>query len=54
MAAASRLAGLGVLAAIAGLIQLALCVWGIVLISRLVAAVERASNAYSESLKRKE
>ncbi len=51
MAAATRLPALGALTAVLGLIRLAVGIWAIVLVSRLVAAIERASNAYSESIR---
>jgi len=40
---------MGALAAIGGLIQLGLAVWGLILFSRLVSAVERASDAFRET-----
>jgi ABC-type protease/lipase transport system fused ATPase/permease subunit len=47
-------AGIGALAAIGGLIQLGLSIWGLILLSRLVSAVERASDAYRESTRAKQ
>jgi len=48
------LAGIGALAIISGLIQFGLAVWGLILLSRLVAAVERASDAFRESTRTKQ
>jgi len=52
--AATRFAGLGALAIVAGVAQLALAVWGVILLTRFVSAIERASDAYRDSVKKKE